>query len=162
MAETALIALLAAAGSFGSAGICYCLKKHSDFEHVRFRCSYEDESCIIGFIHENTQLQQKIEEERKRLNDEKDFEFKHIQEIYEKDVELMDKDNQLKIATLELIVRKKDDEIQHLNSVVEDIRNDYIRVREKINEKMFRDLLHQSKDGPNKQDMSVHRTDTGL
>ena len=164
MAEIALIALLSAGGSFGSAGICYCLKKHSELEKVRFRCSYEDESCLMGFIHENTQLQQKIEEEHKRLTDEKKMEIEHIRQLYDKDIELLDKDNQLKIANLELSVRKKDDEILHLNSLVEDIRGNYIRFKEKTNDMIFHDLIHQSKhhDGPGVQDMTIQPYDRSI
>lgn len=150
MAEAALIALLVAGGSFGSAGLCYCCKKHSEFERVRFRCNYEDESCTLGFIHENTQLQQKLDEERKHIIEEKEREIQHMKDIYEKDVELLDKDNQLKIANLELAIRKKDDEIQHLNEIVADIRKDYVWFRERTNDMVFQNLLKP----PSKQEMT--------
>jgi hypothetical protein len=135
-----LVTLGAAVGTGAGAVVLWCAKKHSKYEKVNVRCNYDDSGCTCGVIHEDTELELRMKETKEAYEREKAAELGHAKEIYDKDVELLDKDNQLKIAELELAVNRKDEQIVTLNKMVESIRDDYLRFRDGMSQHVMRSI----------------------
>ena len=143
---------LAAVGAFLTSAACYCLKKQTEWEHVNFRCNVTDGNCNCGFVHDNTEVQQKIaevemklrvaaREERERFQKEAEAELVHVQTMFQKDLELADKQNQLEIAELERDLGERKSQVLQLTKTVEEMKNDYIKFREQVNTQLFQKLM---------------------
>lgn len=152
---SALIGILSALGTSIAAGIAWCMKKKSRYENVNFRCRYNDNGCMCGCVHENTELEERIKDVTNHLEHEKDVEMKHQRELYEKDLELNNKDHMLRISELEYAVGQKNRQIDQMNKVVDSIRNDFLTFRSSIDN---RSIVMHDVAGPPQQIMKTVST----
>lgn len=142
----------AAVGAFATSAVCYCLKKSTEWEHVNFRCNVTDGNCNCGFVHDNTEVQLKIAEvedqlraearlARERSEKAADDELAKAHALFQKDLELAEKQNQLEVAELERDLVERKAEVGQLTKTVEEMKNEYVRFREQVNAQLFQRLM---------------------
>ena len=120
--------LLSAAGAFVLSGLAVCAKRYTGAKYVHCRCIMDDASCMCGFTTDESEIQTKLEERKKTMEDEVKKELDHQQALHEKDVALIEQRYESAYDEMKRDLIEKNQQLRGLQEMLQVIQSDFRRV----------------------------------